>query len=278
MSPRRLLLFDEDPAVLERVAGWLQRDDRRIQGVGNAREALNHLRDAAYDVVVAGPWRNGCDGVKLLRRMRSVRPDAKVILTGDRNPARAVAALRAHAYSYLHQPPAPGPLAEIVQYALDSSSWRDDLQVISARPEWVTVDVRCKLEAAERATHLLRESAVELSAAACEDVTAAFHELLMNAIEHGCGLNPRKHVRISLLRTPRALMVHIQDSGRGFSLARLPHAAVNNPEDSPIRHVEIRAEQGQRPGGFGILMASKLVDDLVYNERGNEVFFVKNIA
>jgi anti-sigma regulatory factor (Ser/Thr protein kinase) len=70
----------------------------------------------------------------------------------------------------------------------------------------------------------------------------------------------------------------MRDPGKGFSLAAIRHAAVCNPEDSPTRHVEIRAEQGQRPGGFGILMASKLVDELLYNERGNEVMFVKNLT
>jgi hypothetical protein len=39
--------------------------------------------------------------------------------------------------------------------------------------------------------------------------------------------------------------------------------------------VEVRAEAGQRPGGFGILMTRNLVDELIYNERGNAVLFVK---
>ena len=69
--------------------------------------------------------------------------------------------------------------------------------------------------------------------------------------------------------------MHIHDPGSGFSLDFLPHAAISNPDGSPIRHVEIRAEQGQRPGGFGILMSRNLVDDLLYNERGNAVLFVK---
>jgi hypothetical protein len=33
-----------------------------------------------------------------------------------------------------------------------------------------------------------------------------------------------------------------------------------------------------RAGGFGILLASQLVDDLVYNERHNEVQFVKYLS
>jgi hypothetical protein len=55
----------------------------------------------------------------------------------------------------------------------------------------------------------------------------------------------------------------------------IDHAAIGNPEGSPIRHAEVRAEQGKRPGGFGILLTRNLVDELLYSERGNEVIFVK---
>ena len=30
-----------------------------------------------------------------------------------------------------------------------------------------------------------------------------------------------------------------------------------------------------RPGGFGILLVRNLVDELVYNERGNEVILIE---
>ncbi|MGD0165563.1 MAG: histidine kinase, partial [Candidatus Sulfotelmatobacter sp.] len=61
----------------------------------------------------------------------------------------------------------------------------------------------------------------------------------------------------------------------GFSLGAPPHAAISNPDGSPVKHLEYREEQGQRPGGFGILMSRHLVDELLYNERGNAVLAVK---
>jgi anti-sigma regulatory factor (Ser/Thr protein kinase) len=33
-----------------------------------------------------------------------------------------------------------------------------------------------------------------------------------------------------------------------------------------------------RPGGFGILLSKQLVDELIYNEAGNEVLLVKHTA
>ena len=275
MSPRSLLLIDADPAVQDYLSGLLQRHDREIQHVSGSREALDLLRTSPIDLVLAGQGNNGFDGLKLLRRVRSIQPATKVILTGDFDPPRILAAIRQRAFGYLHRPLSPGPLSELVQQALDSDAWQDDIRVVSARPEWITLDVRCKIEAADRTTHFLREITAHMSTQSGEDVASAFRELLMNAIEHGGKSNPHKRVRTSILHTARALIVHIHDPGTGFSLDFLPHAAISNPQDSPIRHVEVRAEEGRRPGGFGILLTKNLVDELLYNERGNAVLFIK---
>jgi anti-sigma regulatory factor (Ser/Thr protein kinase) len=42
-----------------------------------------------------------------------------------------------------------------------------------------------------------------------------------------------------------------------------------------MRHARVRERQGMGPGGFGLLVTTSLVDELVYNERHNEVMFVK---
>ena len=275
MSSRSLLVIDADRSAHELVRSILEREDRTILDAYDRRGAEDCLRAAPFDVVLAGQGRNGFDGLQMVRRVRNLQPDARVILTGDSDPAHVIGAIRARAFGYCHTPPPPGPLKDIVQQAFDAAGWQNDILVISALPEWVTLDVRCKMEAGDRATHFVRELICDLPLPAREDVTSAFRELLLNGIEHGGKYNPKKRVRVWLIRTQKALTVHIQDPGKGFSLHSLPHAAISNPEDSPIRHVEIRAEAGQRPGGFGILMTRNLVDELVYNERGNAVMFLK---
>ena len=276
MSPRSLLLIEADPVAQGYLSGLLQRDDREIRHVPGSQEALDLLRTGPIDLVLAGQGNNGFDGLALLRRVRSVRPSTKVILTGESDPQRILAAIRQRAYGYLHRPLLPCALRELVQQALDCETWQDDIRVVSARPEWITLDVRCKIDAADRTTHFLREiTAHHISVQAGEDIASAFRELLMNAIEHGGKNDPHKRVRASILHTARCIIVHIHDPGTGFSLDFLPHAAISNPADAPIRHVEVRAEEGRRPGGFGILLTRNLVDELLYNERGNAVLFVK---
>ena len=277
MRSHSLLVVDNDPEVHDFLKRALARDGRVIQDSYDARDAISRLRADPWDVVLAGSGGNGSDGLALLKRIRAVRPKARVILTGEPDPGRAVSALRQHAFSYFHKPLAASPVADMVQQALETSRWRDDIRVVSARPQWLTLEVRCRLDVAERAVQFLREAQSDLPASFREDVAAACRELLMNAIEHGGRSNPRKRARISLVRTSQSLIGHIQDPGPGFSLDSLPHAAISNPETAPTKHVEVRAEQGQRPGGFGILMVRNLVDDLIYNERGNAALFVKRL-
>jgi CheY-like chemotaxis protein/anti-sigma regulatory factor (Ser/Thr protein kinase) len=272
---RSLLLIDADPAVHQLLTKLLQREDRSIQDVYDGSEALALLRRYPCDLVLAGQGRNGFDNLKLLRRVRAMLPKTRVILAGEANPVNVVRAIQDHAYCYFHKPLAGQPVAEMVQQALDADSWMDDIRILSARPEWITIDIRCKLAAAERAIQLTRELHTDLTQIMREDIAASFRELLLNGMEHGAKYDPRKRIRASILRTARSVIVQIQDPGKGFSLNSLPHAAISNPDDSPVRHAEFRQEHGQRPGGFGILMARNMVDELLYNERGNAALFVK---
>ena len=71
------------------------------------------------------------------------------------------------------------------------------------------------------------------------------------------------------------LLYRIADPGTGFNIEDLPHAAIGGPPDDPVAHMHVREQKGIRPGGFGLLMVRGSVDELLYNEKRNEVVFVK---
>jgi anti-sigma regulatory factor (Ser/Thr protein kinase) len=131
------------------------------------------------------------------------------------------------------------------------------------------------METAERIQNFLSKLDADLPEDVRCNVGQAFHELLLNAIEWGGKLDPTRKVRIAYVRTSRLLIYRIADPGKGFSFDGLNHAAVGQPRDKPITHAEVREQKGIRPGGFGLLMTSAMVDELVYNEKQNEVLFVK---
>jgi DNA-binding response OmpR family regulator len=277
-ATRNVLIVDDDPAVLELLTSVLRRDGRHVVGARDGDTAVEEMRRSPYHLVVAG-GRDGNQSLELLRRSRATLPTTPVILTAEEcDRGHVVRAVREHAYSFFHKPLAPGALADMVNQALECDAWDGDIEILSADPDWIGARVRCKIDACERMAQFLREAEGDIAPHAREDVVSAFRELLMNAIEHGGHYDPRAMVRVSLVRTTRAFIGYISDPGVGFSMKQLDHAAINNPEGAPTRHVEVRAEHGQRPGGFGLLMVRNMIDELAYNEPGNEVMFVKYLS
>lgn len=105
-----------------------------------------------------------------------------------------------------------------------------------------------------------------------KQLTTAVRELGTNAIEWGHQKQAHRVVTVDYRIDPQKITIGIKDTGPGFNPTNLPHAA--NTED-PIAHMMVRETLGLREGGFGILMSRGLVDELSYNERGNEVQLVK---
>lgn len=152
------------------------------------------------------------------------------------------------------------------------------MEVISVLPEWVELSVPCDLEAIEPLENLLMQLEADLPQEIGEAISYAFREMFSNALEYGGKLDPAKRVEVRFVRLKRAVICRVKDPGDGFDLTGLDHAAVNNPNHDPIRHAVVREAKGLRPGGLGILLTRQLVDELVYNERHNEVLFVKYLS
>jgi CheY-like chemotaxis protein len=275
-TSKRILIVDDDPDVHQLLAAALQAPDREIESVYDGLSGLHRVEAVAYDLVMTDVNMPGLDGMALLERINQIRPDARVVvMTVASTPESIIHAIRERAFAFFSKPFTISAVGEMVERALNSAPSGDDIEVLSAAPHWLGLRLRCKLETADRILQFLREIGMDLPAREQENIATAFREILMNAIEHGAGSDPRKKVTITYIRTERAVLYYVRDPGPGFSFQKLPHAAVSNPLESPYGHVEVREQLGLRPGGFGILMTRELVDELIYNDKGNEVLLIK---
>jgi len=206
-----------------------------------------------------------------LKRLRA-RPRV-VIMTSDDAPDTVLKAIRRQAHTFVHKPVEPAALVSLVREVLRSPP-EPPIEVVSARPDWVELVVPCTREAADRLHGVMAQLDTNLPEEVRESVGYAFRELLMNAVEWGGQLGPKRTVTISYVRAKRMLLYRIADPGPGFSMENLDHAAISHP-GNPIEHMEIRESKGLRPGGFGFLMVRAKVEVLISNEKRNEVVFVK---
>jgi anti-sigma regulatory factor (Ser/Thr protein kinase)/CheY-like chemotaxis protein len=244
---------------------------------GNA-DALRRLRRESFDVVVTSPVTTVEEDLALLEEIRSIRPGVKpIVLAPQSAPEDVIAALRARVFLCFTAPYEAAEIAEIAARAAAETDWRSDIEVLSARRGWVSLRVNCRMLTAERLVTFLREMRSDLPPADHESLMLAFREVLLNAMEHGGKFDPGKVVEVAAVRTARAIVFYVRDPGTGFRLAALPHAAVSNPPDDPTVHLEKRNAQGMRAGGYGILVARNIVDEMVYSEVGNEVLLIKHL-
>lgn len=248
-----------------------------VDAVSSVEDGLVRLGEADYDTILAELDEPDDRYLDRLRAIRAARPDARLILIVDHATSNTViAAIREDAFSYFSRPFDTDLVVGMVRQALQVRGWEDDIEVLSAEPNYLTLKLRCAIDTADRLVQFCREMPVELPAEEKQSVADAFREMLLNAIEHGGKLNPEDWVRVTRARTQRTLVYYIQDPGDGFRRAEMSHAAAAEGGD-PTAHVELRMEQGMRPGGFGILITSHLVDEVMYNEQGNEVILIKHL-
>jgi CheY-like chemotaxis protein len=270
----RILVVDDDRATRHIARAALVKAGFTVRVAKDGAEALARLRKSRFDLMLLDLWMPRLDGLGVLDRVKRTKTRLKVVvMTSDDAPDTLLRAIRKRACQVVHKPVEPAALVSLVRDTLKGPA-EPPIEVVSAVSNWVELVVPCTRGAADRLRGVMAQIETDLPEDVRESIGYAFRELLLNAVEWGGQLDPKRKVRISYLRAKRMLLYRIADPGPGFKMQELDHAAINHPDD-PIGHMRVREEKGLRPGGFGLLMVRANVDELMYNEKQNEVVFVK---
>jgi anti-sigma regulatory factor (Ser/Thr protein kinase)/ActR/RegA family two-component response regulator len=273
---KTVLVVESDKSTLRLLKATLKAPQWRLLGVADVRKAESVLRRNSVDVVLIGLELPPSDSIECVSLIHSMQPASRIILATKKGPSdRVIQLIGEHVFSYFSRPLQVEPLSEMLARAAAAKDWQDGIEILSAHPQWISLRLRCRKITADRVIQFFREIRMDLPEPDREPIGMAFREMLLNAIEHGGHFDPSKTVTVSRFHAKKAIIYHIQDPGQGFAFDDLRHAAVTNPPESPVRHMIYRSRQGLRPGGFGILLTRRLVDEVVYNEKGNEVLLIK---
>jgi excisionase family DNA binding protein len=104
-AAHRVLVADDEESIRELLARTLALAEYDVETVGDARAALDRLRRADYDLLIADLRMPGMDGLLLVREARRMHPTLPVIIiTGYSSEASAIEAVNLGVVGYLVKP------------------------------------------------------------------------------------------------------------------------------------------------------------------------------
>jgi len=258
----------------------------------NGREALESVGTLNPDVVLTDMVMPEMDGLELVNQLRRKYPGLPVILmTAHGSQDTAAKALRAGATSYIPKQYLNSSLGDTVQSvvatSLALSQRRDARSFLNYRESYYVLGYE-----SDGRTTLIAHLEEELDRFDLCDISermrvgTALTEALANAIDHGnLELDSKlreqsdheyfelgkqraqqapyqdRRVHITTRMTPSEVTYVVRDEGMGFD-----HAALPDPTDP---------ENLTRLSGRGLLLIRTFMDDVRFNDKGNEITMVK---
>lgn len=284
-----VLVVDDSPVDCKLVGGLLDRETEwNVVFAPNGQEALDQIELHIPDLVLTDLQMPEMDGLELTSSVRKQYPLIPVILmTSKGSEEIAVKALRRGAASYVPKRKLAQDLVETMRLVLSAAS--EDRSYSQLMNRMVSNECQFILEndlsLIASAVHYLQEMVSNLNI--CDEtdrlrVGVALEEALLNAYYHGnlevsSELREQDHEAyydLAQLRTrqppfserriyveaklsPDEAIYVIRDEGNGFDVSEVP-----DPTDPANL---------ERPCGRGRLLMQTFMDEVRYNDRGNEV-------
>jgi DNA-binding NtrC family response regulator len=120
----RILIVDDEPVVRQAFARVLSSDRCSVETVGDGHDALQRMRQQAFDVVLLDLRMPGIDGMTVLRAIKKDWPASEVIVvTGYAALETAKESVALGAFDYLAKPVGPDEVVNVTNGALLHKGW-----------------------------------------------------------------------------------------------------------------------------------------------------------
>jgi DNA-binding response OmpR family regulator/anti-sigma regulatory factor (Ser/Thr protein kinase) len=297
-TPPNVLLIDDDAAVLGLVGDALSHFGMKVHPFSEGDRALRLLEDPdspQFDLVISDINMEGMDGFDVINRVKSINPGLPVVLmTGQATLEYAIRAMRMGASNLFQK---PLTIRELVNSVFHLVDLHREIRMAEVGLKGLVEERRHflfqagDLDIPSLVGHLTdRLVSMGFAKAANVDVIAmAFHEALVNALEHGClemdsslkgdlfstedtyaaNLQERlgdprfaqRTIDVTMHATAERYEVCITDEGPGFDTSRV----------SSITDVSLNMQCGR-----GLAMIHLVMDEVEHNDRGNRIKLVLN--
>ncbi len=279
MKHKKILIVEDEELCMTLYRNILTPDEGfDIVEAKTGEDGLEILKkeNFQFDLCIIDQNLPGMMGDELLSIIKDRAPKiAVVIITGDMDEQFIYSCLKKGALEYIQKPIVYKTFIRTIKNAIKRQSKINEIpgeiKIAVKTKGWVELTAPSEMEYLARMqkfTNVLLQS--KLSKQISDDLYLIIEEVGRNSIEWGNEFNRKKDFHISYCIFNDSIVIKFEDEGEGFSPEKL-----HNPTTDPIAHIKKRKEDGKRPGGFGVYMIQKMMDEVIYSERGNSVIMTK---
>jgi CheY-like chemotaxis protein len=294
----RILVAEDSQTQVVHIRGLLEEAEFDVDTVPNGRDAVRRLEAGEqYDLILTDMMMPEMDGLQLVRAVRIHYPGTPVILmTGQGTDALAIEALEDGAAGYVPKSQLHERLVDEVAQVLHAAEVDRSYEILLSclkrnefvfelRSEVALIDplinlllqmmagiqlcdstsrIRVGLALEHALLNALYRGNLEISAAEMQST----RELLLSGqgttlVDQRLATSPysTRKIFFDVQMSHDAARFVIRDQGKGFDTSQLP-----KPGDPDVL---------EREGGHGLLLMQSFMDEVTFNEVGNEVTMVK---
>jgi DNA-binding response OmpR family regulator len=269
----RALIVEDDPDQAHMVARLLRLSNFEPSIALDGLSAINLVRSEPFDVMLLDVMLPDVSGYEVCRQVRSnieTMLTPIVMLTALRELEHRSQGFRVGANAYVSKPYGADDLLHAIKQARD---WRIQMERGRISGE-INVVLNSDISFLQEVNEFLMSVslAFPFSPEQVTQLRQAVMEMGQNAIEWGNKHNSDQLVDIVYRIYEDRVEITVKDQGEGFDRGNLPHAAC---QDDPVAHMDVREKLGLREGGFGLMITRGMVDELWYNDVGNQVTMIK---
>jgi DNA-binding response OmpR family regulator len=267
------LIVEDHPDQAQMVAGLLRFRNFEPMVAGTGETGLRLAREHSPDVVILDLMLPDISGFDVCRRLRSDRATMLtpiVMLTALGDVTNRMHGFRVGANAYVTK---PYGIQELFDAIASARAWRSEIDKGNMKGE-IHVELNSEVTLLQDLNDFLLSlcESTPLTNEQVMHLRQAVMEMAQNAIEWGNRHESDRLVNITCRVFGDRAEIIIRDQGSGFDRGNIPHAAASN---DPFSHLDVRDKLGLRSGGFGLLICEGMVDELRYNDVGNEVTLIK---
>jgi serine/threonine-protein kinase RsbW len=262
----KILVIDHNAQSRTSLKRMLADREHQVVVVPDGRRALDHIEREDFDLVISDLAPNHTDDIDSLQLIAQISGKARapVVVSAEAGEAKVRKAFKVGASNYLQRPYDQEKLEKIVEKTLSYKLRRSASALLLPHiRETIEIELPSDVRYLDGVLSYLVERAVKYGIVppGASNVFVALDEALANAIKHGNQNDPAKTVRVRAEYSTREARFTITDEGEGFNPIAVP---------DPCAPANLL-----KPSGRGVMLIQHIMDDVRYNERGNEVTMVK---